>query len=540
MSSSKSPLPSQQEAGIWFDNVFPGRRSVQYEQIELGEQSTPRFNIANSTKRFCEFGLLLSTLVGIAAIVAGCLSKGGKQTWKIGAVPKELILLGINVLLLAVTESLGFIHATSLRWALFNENRLEFNANLRLLTFSQRSLPNGTFWSIVFFICTTICYTAGNMLLVFNASSWYIQTVWAGYDITLDFDPYKDLVSLTRSVPICLGIAILVQCLICCWCLKEAKFPSWSSDPLNTIEIARYAGLKRQEGRAMMSVHDRRLSDGPSRPIAKQRSSRQVSKSVRWILFLVTAVLVGLVIWTVVIIYVGYHYRMGGSWSFFPTNTPDYEIAYGPGWTYKNDKSQTLTVFLFFFANWASEETLMLTEWRVLSVLLFKLVIQSALTIGLHCTELQCQLSRDEAIWRTLSSPKGRMPNTTYNSLTQPFKSWQSLGLLIFKPAIHWLFGAALQVDYGLGLVMRVPQTAYMTAGWFLFLLFVAAVTLHRPKGYLPASYGHLQTMVNVADIWSEKMYWGDKGTHEDENRVWHAGTSPEPLPNVSPDKVYA
>jgi len=83
---------------------------------------------------------------------------------------------------------------------------------------------------------------------------------------------------------------------------------------------------------------------------------------------------------------------------------------------------------------------------------------------------------------------------------TQPLKSWLSDTLLAFKPIIHWLYNSAVQVDYAHGILMRVPHVTYLTALWVVFVGFVVVISFRRPKGPLPATYGHLQTMIDVVD----------------------------------------
>jgi len=51
---------------------------------------------------------------------------------------KELVPLSVNTGVTALTESLGLIHATSLRWSLLREGRLDFNSNLRPCTNSRQ------------------------------------------------------------------------------------------------------------------------------------------------------------------------------------------------------------------------------------------------------------------------------------------------------------------------------------------------------------------------------------------------------------------
>lgn len=158
-----------------------------------------------------------------------------------------------------------------------------------------------------------------------------------------------------------------------------------------------------------------------------------------------------------------------------------------------------------------------LTQWGdampmwvlLLIVLLFNAAVQSLLTMGLHCAELQVHLARDEVIWRTLQSRQGSMTNPLYISATQPLKVWQSLGLLLSKAVIHWLFGIAIQFEYTFGTSFQILQLAYLTILWAVFICFMISVSMHKPNGPLPATYGHLQTMADVIDEWSPKMYWG-------------------------------
>ena len=84
----------------------------------------------------------------------------------------------------------------------------------------------------------------------------------------------------------------------------------------------------------------------------------------------------------------------------------------------------TQTVFLLFFTKIISpSRPAYVPESNILGILIFCVAIQSIITIGLHCAELQVILLRDEAIWRTLSSPRGSKSETTYNSITQPLQS---------------------------------------------------------------------------------------------------------------------
>ena len=262
-------------------------------------------------------------------------------------------------------------------------------------------------------------------------------------------------------------------------------------------------------------------------------------KKIHWILVGIGVSLCAFAVWTIVLIAVASR-RMAGygiteDWGFVPTSTSnpssDNESCFS------GEHKQTLTVFLHLWINPCDDY--LPESWYVI-VLLFNAVFQSTLTMGLHCAELQVNLTRDEAIWRAMASAEGSIPNSVYNSVTQPLKSWESAGLLLSKALIHWLYGSALKVDSYEGLMMHVPQMLYLTIFWAVFLGFILLVSFRRPKGPLPATYGHLQTMADIVDEWSVKMYWGDKTEGETTpGQARHAGTSSGPLPDVDMNTLY-
>ena len=86
------------------------------------------------------------------------------------------------------------------------------------------------------------------------------------------------------------------------------------------------------------------------------------------------------------------------------------------------------------------------------------------------------------------------------NSIIAAMASWQTVILLISKAACHWLFGLAINVSWGLGVNMYPPQICYFTGFLFAVAIFATYVSFRRPTGYLPATYGHLQTMADIVD----------------------------------------
>lgn len=87
------------------------------------------------------------------------------------------------------------------------------------------------------------------------------------------------------------------------------------------------------------------------------------------------------------------------------------------------------------------------------------------------------------------------------------------------------------------GVFIMCPQLVYLTSTWAVLLIFIGYIAFRKPRGPLPATYGHLQTLTNLVDEWHKVMFWGHKS--EAENGICHAGTSDKPLPEVRMDAFY-
>lgn len=89
---------------------------------------------------------------------------------------------------------------------------------------------------------------------------------------------------------------------------------------------------------------------------------------------------------------------------------------------------------------------------------------------------------------------------------------------------------------------LRPHQTIALAACSFMILLFCCFLAfLHKPSGPQPATYGHLQTLVDLIDQWPRKcdrVYWGEKVASKD-GSVAHAGTSSSPLGAINRNVQY-
>lgn len=164
--------------------------------------------------------------------------------------------------------------------------------------------------------------------------------------------------------------------------------------------------------------------------------------------------------------------------------------------------------------------------------------LQWVLTLCLHCSELQINCVRDEALWRRASSSAG-LTRQSPNSLTSFVTSWHAMTFFALKALIHWLFGLAMTIDLSTGINMRPFQILYFCIGVIALAVYTTSFSLWRPRGMQPGTFGHLQTLADLMDCWpaeDERIYRGDK---TDKETCVEAGISSEPLPVVQKNGKY-
>jgi len=175
--------------------------------------------------------------------------------------------------------------------------------------------------------------------------------------------------------------------------------------------------------------------------------------------------------------------------------------------------------------------------------------LQSLVTSTLHVAELLVNCCRDEANWRRASSPQGSQ--RTSNALVALLTSYPSLILFCLKPFTHWIYGLSFAIDVYNGVYFYAPQILYLTLTILLLTAFASFLTFSKYKGSQPVAFGHLQTLVDLIDVWPERkdrMYWGDKGivktrdndaAPDNQDGVRCAGTYWHSLPAIQLDKMY-
>ncbi len=396
---------------------------------------------------------------------------------------------------------MGYVHANSLRWALHREGKLEFNSNLRLLTSPKHNRPNRPIPNAVYLIGIILSY--GSTSLIFLSLNPELARLLEKPVDRSDTDG----VHINSIALFTLGAGFLLQAIITNWSLLETDMPTWSSNPLDvaracTVDDHDGHRVEPRIGRCMMSVHLAKEDARALKPRPKQRPMITAHPHVRRILILLWTLPVLSGIWGGAVY--GYLLRgsrngvFGRSWALLPLFT---------GSTDSNCSTQQCTDGTSVLnVGWSTSNG---AAGMVGSVFLI-MAFQSVVTLSLHCAELIVNMSRDEQVYRALIGPRGT--NGHYNSVTAACTSWQTIILFALKAGVHWIFGLAINLQFQLGVNMYPPQIFYFSGFTLVAAIFGFLLSVWRPSGYLPAAYGHIQTIADVVDVWADSgcMFWGE------------------------------
>lgn len=278
--------------------------------VRKDDPSVPS-NRSSITRTVCVFGLAIAVATGAAllpyAIYTISLYKhisASSSKLTLSPVLGQTVPLMLNLGITALTEALGLIHATGLRWNLMREGRLEFNANLRLFTASHRHSPNSWYYNVLNSIFLILCYTSSSLVLVAQ-SSLPIQFEGNGQgDNQTDFE-ISDMALFT------LAVGLLGQAFFAGWILRAIEMPSWSSSPIDTALIQCRYGARRHQTQTMRSVGDV-PSLIPSHPLPAQKAAFRAHNQVRRVLWILWALVLFGVVWTVTVSAGAYNNHVAG------------------------------------------------------------------------------------------------------------------------------------------------------------------------------------------------------------------------------------
>jgi len=487
------------------------------------------------TRILCIAGLCASASVSTICIAAGAAyynkAQYQSQGWlslNMARALKETLPLLINILVAALTESTGFIHATTLRWAL--GEKLIFTSNLRLFSRGQGHFAFGRISNFLNAGFLILSYSATSLVLVGLPPDEVCNQPQLNVKSCGD-----DAVYFCPGALIGLGIGLAGNAALTIWQLSTITVPTWSSSPIDIVWASSSIGQKRRaEKRCMLSVHESMSNSAPRKPKALQQSAWSAHREVRRVLIYLWAIVIAVLIW-----FGGLAGGISAAWR--PCTRQDSYICTvfsGSSWSLLPD-TRGLTSFaqIDTVSNTPGVDgSLKITDNEGFAgAFVLIMAFQSILTIGLHCAELLVTLSRDEDEWRETTTRKGQIDR---NALLTVTMSWKSVILLALKPIVHWLFGLGMSFYKDWGIFMRPPQLLYLSFAFMALAALGTYLCFSRPKGPQPAAFGHVQTLTNLIDDWNEQLHWGDKGQGID--GIHHAGTANSELPPIIMTEEYA
>jgi hypothetical protein len=504
------------------------------------------FDRAPITRMLALAGLIASWIFGIICVVFGSgkilkptISVASKNNaandvdsyhnWpqlNISSIAGELLPLLVNTIVTLLVEGMGLIHSTTLRWALYD--RLAFNSNLRIFTASDQHECLGKVSNILHAVFLIMTYAGASLMFATPPAENFCKNVsGVGQDKDLGCG---DMVVLSTPSLCCLGVGLLGQAALTTWQFFDISVQTWSSNPLDTAWASISTGSRtRVAGRCMMSVHDAELPTAPRQAQSKQQSIWKSHSEARRVMsynWLVTLILLLIfIIVQVVLVEKDKFYKNSGE------RCNGCNVYLGNNWNLLRDSgSAPMSAAIIVEYSPSIYGGL----WIVFAIL------QGILTLALHCADLIIAVSRDEDTWRQCYAQTSIRGNLRPNALLRAATSWLAVLLFLLKVVLHWLFGNAISYAYNWGVFLRPPPLLYLSMGSFLLSAFVTYVCFRRPGGEQPATFGHIQTLVNLVDVWHLELFWGDKGAARDgPEGIRHAGTASRPLGEVIQGQLY-
>ncbi|KAJ5177074.1 uncharacterized protein N7482_002951 [Penicillium canariense] len=415
-----------------------------------------------------------------------------------------LVQLLLNLLVTIILDTTNYIHATTLRWALFDEGRLEFNSYVRLFTRAHAHGPNSWYMNLISLIGLAIAYGATSSAItdVVVVGQWNEQTQLFDYGSSES----SDIIDINGLAILALGVGVFLQVSVSTFSLlRTGGVRTWNNSLLANAK----AWLNGQDEK--YAVSQEASSKIPFTSRVTQDTMLSIAPHVQLARRLIWGFCALFTVWSlaqgIVTVESGY---MTENFNDFSTGVQAYWRFYG--------------AMYFDFKKLTKSPPYWLG-------LIIQIIVQSFLTFALHCVELLFNLSRDEAAWRDMESVGSEVDPSWKSNF-----SWQTLIMLAMKAVIQWVFGYALTADVSFNIAL-LPIIALMVL--FIGLAIASEYMVKKkPKGTLPASYGKFNRVIQLVDDWDHvRLFWGDKGCLK--NGMARAGTAGRRLPDLQPDTLY-
>ncbi|KAF3395224.1 hypothetical protein DPV78_009055 [Talaromyces pinophilus] len=486
----------------------------------------------------------------------GEFNHSGHRIYAMSKTVQLLFTLCLNTTANVLLDFIGHIHATTLRWALVQENRLQMNSNLRFFCSSKTCFPNKWYMNAISLVGFIITFGALTSVTV-DAKVVSGCSLKEGTQDDMTFyqtDRYQDGLDFNGAGIIALGFGILLQTFVSTYAISKSTFvATWSSDPLTNAKachdyhVSTSAFTSLQCSNIPRGPRSESISAGPvsgmtvgrapelhlpdimapsstHSQIASKCTCRHITDSFprerqpSMLSILPNACRIRYILWS--------FFGAFAIWSGTLVAI-DYKID-----NLKNldNTSDEWKHFGNQYFSYADGSRLLRQDFIGL---LIQTCVQSFICFSLHCIELLFNVSRDETVWRKAASVGIKTNPSPIKSFTN---NWQSLVLMTSKSLIQWIFGYAFRADV---LITMDLLPLVTMAGLYLTLsIFTECVIRHRPKGPQPVTYGDIQRLSFLIDEWDhDVLFWGDKG--EVANGIRKAGTAGRPLSDIRLNAPY-
>lgn len=456
------------------------------------------------------------------------------RVYQVSEAATVIIPLLLQVTLTFVSACLDSIHSTTLRWALLREGRSSHNTNLRLLTASKSSGPNGwpanlasSFGLVLAYAGTVVMSYPVEVVALFEITPKDGKMV-SSYNYDADLGPDRFGIDFNGWGMLGLGFGLLIQASVCTWCMvrdaSEHGVGTWNSNPLATARACQRMDMFRSSHAKPLTPESDFRQPPFAEPRARQPSMRSLVPATRTIANWIWGVVVIYGILALVVLVLGVKVHKSASIDAVRKNFSEVP-GFPEVWRYFGQ------VKYKYAKVWKDH-----TEWRGL---LIQCLAISPFLFGLHLTELLGGLARDEAIWRAASTGKrGASPESSL--LLESVKSWPNVFVFAAKTLIPWIFGSGFVCNTFI--IMAFFPLLTVLVMFLIVGAFAEYLLRWTPKGPQPSTYGDVCALVALVDgdSWDhDRIFWGDKGECKDVGGVRVAGTAQEKLDEVQMDALY-
>lgn len=561
----------------------------------------PSFDKSKMTQIASLSGLGLVWLVGILCIVGASLLFIRPFSYTVNSetlrLPSGLMNIKghgsvygfiVTMLITGCTESTGFVHDVSLRWMLFQEDRLHWTTNMRLFSTSRVSMSTRSASNLLYFVTLAMAYTASSQIFVYTAFA-------AGVAVGTEDQSgsWGGLTTLASGASLmALGVCLVLQAAVVTWIYLSSKeyIKTWSSNPL-TIALAcvstrdqfAHARLGYKVSSVVSTAQRLQLTKQAlleedagllhfAVPRSKQANLLTTRKTAsRWVLAMVSVLPVAVLIWAAIVLRAWK--STGYPISFDEMDDEMSKITeVASSVSGSNSGPPAIQPFPWQQGGWSESSPLSPSMTNFVCLLLV-FCMQSYLTLTLHCAEVLVNSARDQNTWAQAGehlendSAGAFSRYLTFFSRATSYRNARKSGalldsniiasflacppnifLLAAKAVAHWLFNRSLLPVMFLAEMTNADDSRLGTKVWQVsqvqielygiptfFLAGVALILMAQswyiafrcPRGQQPSTYGHIHSLIEIIDDWGDgtQLFWGDKGKVDD-GQYRRAGTA--------------